>query len=72
MAFSAFSNFEFRILRTHALPGFFYLTLSKIDEAAAQRVKFDDVGRAGEQIGARWSGKWKKASYSRILPFHCV
>ena len=25
---------------------------------------------AGEQIGARWSGKWKKASYSEILPFH--
>ena len=49
----AFSNFEFRMRRTHALPGFFYITLSKIDDAAAPRVKFDDVGRAGEPIGAR-------------------
>ena len=25
---------------------------------------------AGEQIGARWSGKWKRASYGEILPSH--
>ena len=44
----AFSGFEF------ALPELFFLTLSKIDDVAAPRVNFDNVGWAGKRGRTDW------------------